>query len=76
LEQIFRTGTYKTIFYIGDHEGDVAFARNIEKELPEKNKVIAITAKYSGANPTLWTHKPDFEIETPSDLLQIINNYN
>jgi len=76
MEKIFGTTLDKTIFYIGDHEGDIAFARNIKKELSKQSKVIAILAKYSGADPRSWTHKPDFEIESPLDLLQIINNYN
>ena len=76
MEQLFGNTANKTIFYIGDHEGDVEFARNIEKELSGKSTVIAITATYSGADTTSWTYKPDFEIEAPSDLLKIINSYN
>ncbi len=75
LEQIFGVTLDKTIFYIGDHEGDVEFARNIEMELNENSKVISIVPKYSGADTKSWTYKPDFEIETPMDLLEIINNY-
>lgn len=75
LERIFETISDKIIFYIGDHEGDVEFARNIGKELSENSKVISVLVKYSGANPKLWKCKPDFEIETPKDLLEIINNY-
>ncbi|WP_103070598.1 HAD family hydrolase [Aquimarina sediminis] len=75
LEQLFRNAEGKTIFYIGDHEGDVEFARNIEKELYRKSRVIAITAKYSGAEPKLWSYKPDYEIECPADLLKIIRKY-
>jgi phosphoglycolate phosphatase-like HAD superfamily hydrolase len=75
LEQIFESTANKTIFYVGDHEGDVEFARNIDMELSGKSTVISIVAKYSGADTKSWTHKPDFEIEHPSDLLKIINNY-
>lgn len=75
LKQIYETPQNKTIVYIGDHEADVEFAKNIEIELCENSKVISIVAKYSGANTNLWTHKPDFEIESPSDLIEIINNY-
>ncbi len=75
LKQLFGTLKNKTIIYIGDHEGDVEFARNIEIELGENNKVISIAAMYSGADTKLWTYQPDFEIENPSDLLEIINNY-
>jgi len=75
LKQIFKTILNKNIIFIGDHEGDVEFARNIEKELYENSKVISVVAKYSGAKTKLWNYKPDFEIETPTDLLEIINNY-
>ena len=75
LKQIYGTLQNKIIIYIGDHEGDVEFARNIETALCENSKVISIAAMYSGANTKLWTYKPDFEIENPTDLLEIINNY-
>jgi len=48
LKQIYETLKNKTIVYIGDHEGDVEFARNIEIELNNNSKVISIAAKYSG----------------------------
>lgn len=72
LKQIFEHIHNKTILYIGDHEGDVKFARNIEKEL-DSSKVISVVAKYSGANVKSWTFKPDFELETPTDILEILN---
>ncbi|WP_412987349.1 HAD family hydrolase [Pontimicrobium sp. IMCC45349] len=75
IERIFGNINDKTIFYIGDHEGDVKFARNINKELSGKSRVIAIVAKYSGAETSSWKYKADFEIEKPSDLIGIINNY-
>lgn len=75
LNQIFRTLNNKTIIYIGDHEGDVAFARNIEKEIMNDNRVISIVVKYSGANTESWKYKPDFELESPNELLKVINNY-
>ncbi|WP_282088885.1 HAD family hydrolase [Aquimarina algiphila] len=75
VEQIFGNINDKTIFYIGDHEGDVEFARNINKELNGQSRVIAIVAKYSGAETSSWKYKADFEIEKPSELIKIINNY-
>ncbi|MCP4974942.1 MAG: HAD family hydrolase [Maribacter sp.] len=76
LEHIFENPIgNKIIFYIGDHEGDVEFARNIEAELCDNNKVISVIAKYSSADTKLWNYKPDYEIEKPTDLLEIINNY-
>ncbi len=75
LNQIFGTLKNKTIFYIGDHEGDVEFARNIEQELQYNIKVISLIVTYSGADTKLWTFKPDFELESPIDLLYIIKNF-
>ncbi|PHQ55277.1 MAG: phosphatase [Lutibacter sp.] len=74
LNQIFNSFINKTIIYIGDHEGDVEFARNIEKKLQHKNNVISIIVKYSGASTNSWTYKPDYELESPTDLLTVINN--
>jgi len=73
LKKIFKTIIDKKIIYVGDHEGDVEFARNIKKKLSRNSQVISIVAKYSGADTSLWTSKPDFEIEKPTDLLTIIN---
>ena len=75
LEDIFDTVIDKKIIYIGDHEGDVEFARNIEKKLNDNSQVISIVAKYSGADTRFWSYKPNYEIESPADLLNIINNY-
>lgn len=75
LHQLFKTVHKKSIIYIGDHEGDVKFARNIEKDLLNQNKVIAIVVKYSGATTDSWLYKPDFELDSPNELLRIINFY-
>jgi phosphoglycolate phosphatase-like HAD superfamily hydrolase len=72
LHRIFDSLNNKTIVYIGDHEGDVEFARNIENELDGQSKVISIVATYSGAQIHEWELKPDFEIGSPGDLLKII----
>ncbi len=73
LNQIFITLINKTIVYVGDHEGDVEFTRNLEYELGHTCKVISIIAKYSGNDTKSWTFKPDIEIETPTELVEIIN---
>jgi phosphoglycolate phosphatase-like HAD superfamily hydrolase len=74
LQKIFGEVSDKTIFYVGDHEGDVAFARNIEKELYHgNNKVYAVTVTYSGADTSPWVNKPDFDISTPHQLLELID---
>ncbi len=73
LGKIFGEIRNKTIFYVGDHEGDVQFARNIESELDHTNKVISVVVKYSGANTSSWTHQPDYKIDSPTELLHIIS---
>ncbi|TPN82898.1 HAD family hydrolase [Aquimarina algicola] len=75
LEQLFEDIYKKTIIYVGDHEGDVEFARNLNSELGKKNNVIAVIANYSGANTQNWNFKPDFEIKKPTELINILNNY-
>lgn len=75
MKKLFGESANKVIFYIGDHEGDVEFARNIEKELNGQGKVIAILAKYSGATPDSWKFQPDFQIESPLDLIEIMDEY-
>ena len=72
LENIFSEIMNKTIVYIGDHEGDVEFARNIKTELHESNSVISIIVTYSGANIESWAFKPDYEISSPRELLDIL----
>lgn len=73
LEKMFGQPRNKTIFYIGDHEGDVMFARNMETELRHhNNRVIAITVTYSGADTESWSAKPDYEISSPGVLLTLI----
>lgn len=76
LESIFGDINHKTIIYIGDHEGDVEFARNINKTLGDKSKVVAVTANYSGAKTADWRSKPDYEIQSPLELIALIDSYN
>jgi len=75
LNRIFGSLKNKTFVYIGDHEGDVKFARNIEKDLEEQGKMISVIATYSGAQVHDWNFKPDFQINTPSEILSIIKDY-
>jgi len=74
IENIFSETKNKTIVYIGDHEGDVEFARNIEAELDQSNSIISIIVTYSGANTDSWVFKPDYEISSPYELLDILTN--
>lgn len=75
LTDIFGHAADKLVMYIGDHEADVKFARNIQDALGYGSKVISVTAAYSGANPKAWSIKPDYVASCVSDLKGIIEKY-
>lgn len=63
------------LFYIGDHEEDVIFARNAEIALKEKGhnfKIFSILACYNGFDISFWNIKPDFKAHSPKDIAEII----
>jgi HAD superfamily hydrolase (TIGR01549 family) len=60
-----------TIFYIGDHQEDIHFARNAGVALQKKNKdvqVLSIAAAYSGVDPSSWNIQPDFIATSAIDI--------
>lgn len=63
------------LMYIGDHEADTQFARNIEAALGNNAKVIAVAAGYSRSEPENWQTKPDYIANSVDDLLTIISKY-
>jgi len=63
------------LMYIGDHEADTQFARNIEAALGKNAKVIAVGAGYSRSEPENWQTKPDYIADHVDDLLTIIGKY-
>ncbi len=63
------------LMYIGDHEADVQFARNLESSLGADCRVIAVAASYSGSAPASWNNKPDYIACSVNDLTQIIGKY-
>jgi N-acetyl-D-muramate 6-phosphate phosphatase len=73
INQILKNPANKVVIYIGDHEGDVEFARNIAKELDQSNQVVSIAVTYSGADIQSWSFKPDLEISSPTQLLKFVN---
>lgn len=75
LEQLFATPENKVIMYVGDHEADVQFARNLQSELGQDSTVISVAAAYSGAMPEQWGSQPDFIIQAPSELAAICEKY-
>ncbi|ELR66920.1 putative phosphatase [Photobacterium marinum] len=74
LEQIFDTPANKTLMYIGDHEADVQFARNLHAALGQNANVISVAAAYSGANPDSWSVKPDYVIHSPQELTNLCHS--
>lgn len=74
LNQILHSLENKTIIYIGDHQADIEFAKNIEKEL-DSCKIISIGVTYSGADISSWQIKPDIILEKPMDLINFIATY-
>lgn len=73
LQQIFKKIENKTIVYIGDHESDVIFARNLSNELPKYNNIYSVAVTYSGANISDWKNKPDFIISSPLEIISFIS---
>lgn len=69
LENIFGEAMHKTIWYIGDHEGDVQFARNLAAELHNSNTVVSVIVTYSGADTSNWNFKPDIQVSSLTELL-------
>ena len=59
-----------TVLYIGDHEADTVFARNIQEGLGTNSTVLSVAITYSGANPGSWTAKPDWIIDAPAELAE------
>ncbi len=75
LTNIFDEVENKLVMYVGDHEADVKFAKNIEEALGDGSKVISVAAAYSGADPDGWSVKPDYIASCVSDLKGIIAKY-
>ncbi|QIA63096.1 HAD hydrolase-like protein [Vibrio astriarenae] len=75
INSIFGHIDTKCVMYIGDHEADVKFARNLQQSLGEKAKVISVAVAYSRSEPEFWDHKPDYTAYRVEDLAHIIGKY-
>lgn len=75
LKQLFGNHENKAIMYIGDHEADVQFARNLQIALGQNSTVISVAAAYSGATLENWDVQPDFVIQSPCELITICEQY-
>ncbi len=75
LESIFGHTNSQLLMYIGDHEADIIFSRNLQLELGDDVKVISVAAAYSRSKPENWDTKPDYIANKVEDLLSIIGKY-
>lgn len=72
LGHMFAELVEKTIIYVGDHEGDVIFTRNIARRICSSNTLVSVAVAYSGGRPETWKNQPDHIIQHPEDLLKIV----
>ena len=72
LARMFAELENKTIIYVGDHEGDVIFTRNIASRVCSSNRLIAVAVSYSGGRPDSWANQPDHIIGNPQEIIQLV----
>ncbi|WP_275076733.1 HAD family hydrolase [Providencia rettgeri] len=72
LERMQRESQIQRIVYIGDHESDTLFARNLQSQLGYRVNSIAVA--YSGANPLNWENAPDYIAYSVSELSLILRS--
>jgi len=72
LGNMFSKLESRTIIYVGDHEGDVVFTRNIASRICSSNRLISVAVAYSGGRPEDWKNQPDHIIGHPEELLAIV----
>ena len=75
LERIFGEHIPNTLIYVGDHQADTEFAKNIERALPEHCQVISIAAAYSHSQPETWSIQPDHIAYQVEELITLIRQY-
>ncbi|MFB2829824.1 HAD family hydrolase [Aeromonas jandaei] len=63
LESMFGQASGRSLIYIGDHEADVQFARNLQEVLGKDSRVISVAVAYSHSAPERWTSSPAHDIE-------------
>lgn len=77
LEKIGISRKEQTIFYIGDHEQDIQFAKNAEIALKNNGQNIAVSSIavcYTGNNSKNWSIQPDYIAYTVQDIKAIIQD--
>jgi HAD superfamily hydrolase (TIGR01549 family) len=67
-----------TIFYIGDHETDIKFARNTSESLKSNHSttIIKSIGVFYGNDQSVfdWSIKPDFVANSPPDIIHVIDS--
>ena len=66
------------IVYIGDHEEDVMFVRNIRRyyaELGQKINITSVAVSYSGSEPLSWAIRPDAVADSVEALRELLYSY-
>jgi phosphoglycolate phosphatase-like HAD superfamily hydrolase len=66
------------VLYIGDHETDVKCARNANRELKKKMldmQVITVGVFHdSDVDHSDWTFTPDYTVNTPEEIIHIVEH--
>jgi len=73
LQEIFGDPAGKSVFCIGDHIADVLFARRLAERLGPRSGVTSVIVTHSGAQPENWPEQPDLVIESPLELLALLD---
>lgn len=75
IDSIFGHRNSQCLMYIGDHEADAKFARNLQAALGGHTQVIAVAAAYSRSEPQSWKCQPDYTAHSVDELFNIIGKY-
>ncbi len=74
MQEIFGDPTGKTVLYVGDHVADVLFARSLNERLGPSGSVVSVIITHSGAQPDRWREQPDLVVETPLDIIGLLQD--
>lgn len=75
LREIFGSNEYECLMYIGDHQADTLFARNLQSVIGDNVKVVSVAVSYSGAKPEGWYMRPDYIAKSVVELQSIITEF-
>lgn len=75
LDGIFGQSRPNSVMYVGDHEADVTFARNLQRAMGGQTKVISVAVTYSRSAPEDWSTQPDHIAANAANLVQLIKLY-